>query len=54
MYSEARLELAGLGSILLIAGSEEALQQFKNITTTFIVDSLNDFKEELVNYPRLK
>ncbi len=50
MYSEARLELAGVGSILLIAGSEEALQQFKNTKATFIVDSLNDFKEELIKH----
>ncbi|GBE54783.1 MAG TPA: VOC family protein [Euryarchaeota archaeon] len=49
-YSDARLELAGVGSVLLIAGSEEALQQFKNTKATFIVDSLNDFKEELIKH----
>jgi predicted enzyme related to lactoylglutathione lyase len=46
-YSEIGLELAGVGSILLIAGSDEALTPFKSTQATFLVDSLNDFREEL-------
>ena len=46
-YSEIGLELAGIGSILLIAGSDEALTPFKSTQATFLVDSLNDFREEL-------
>ncbi|MBG1265783.1 VOC family protein [Nostoc sp. WHI] len=46
-YSEAGLELAGVGSILLIAGSAETLSPFKSIQATFLVDSLNDFREAL-------
>jgi predicted enzyme related to lactoylglutathione lyase len=47
-YSEAELELASVGSILLIAGSAEALSPFKTTHATFLVDSLNDFKEALI------
>ncbi|MBN3906345.1 MAG: VOC family protein [Nostoc sp. NMS1] len=47
-YSEAELELASVGSILLIAGSAEALSPFKSTHATFLVDSLNDFKEALI------
>jgi predicted enzyme related to lactoylglutathione lyase len=46
-YSEAGLELAGVGSILLIAGSAEALSPFESTKATFLVDSLNDFREAL-------
>ncbi|MBH8561232.1 VOC family protein [Nostoc sp. CENA67] len=46
-YSETGLELAGVGSILLIAGSAEALSPFKSTQATFLVDSLNDFREAL-------
>jgi predicted enzyme related to lactoylglutathione lyase len=46
-YSETGLELAGVGSILLIAGSTEALSPFKSTHATFLVDSLNDFREAL-------
>ncbi|MBD2343952.1 VOC family protein [Anabaena subtropica] len=46
-YSETGLELAGVGSVLLIAGSAEVLSPFKNTQATFLVDSLNDFRELL-------
>ncbi len=45
-YDDAGLELANVGSVLLIAGPDEALGRFKNTPATFLVDSLNDFKEE--------
>jgi hypothetical protein len=47
-YSETGLELAGVGSILLIAGSAEVISPFKNTTATFLVDSLNDFRDVLI------
>ena len=47
-YSETGLELAGVGSILLIAGSSEVISPFKKTTATFLVDSLNDFRELLI------
>jgi len=49
-YADAGLELANVGSILLIAGSDEALFPFKTTQATFLVDSLNDFKDKLVQY----
>lgn len=38
------LELAQIGDILLVAGSEEALKPFRNTQATFLVDSLDEFK----------
>ncbi|AFY48145.1 hypothetical protein Nos7524_2302 [Nostoc sp. PCC 7524] len=46
-YSETGLELAAVGSILLIAGSAETLYPLKNTQATFLVDSLHDFREIL-------
>lgn len=45
----AGLELARVGSILLIAGSDEDLDYFRETKVTFIVDSLQDFKNNLLN-----
>jgi predicted enzyme related to lactoylglutathione lyase len=41
------LELAQIGNILLIAGSDEALKPFRSTQTTFLVDSLDEFKAYL-------
>ncbi len=41
-YAEAGLELAGIGPILLIAGSDEKLHNIKLTQATFIVDSIDD------------
>lgn len=41
------LELAQLGDILLIAGSDEALKPFRSTQATFLVDSLDEFKAYL-------
>ncbi len=49
-YSEVKLELAMVGYVLLIAGSDEALKPFRNTQATFLVDSLNDFKDKLVHH----
>jgi len=38
------LELAQVGDILLIAGSQEALKPFRSTKATFLVDSLDDFR----------
>ena len=38
------LELAQIGDILLIAGSDEALKPFRNTQATFLVDSLDEFR----------
>lgn len=41
------LELAQVGDILLIAGSDEALKPFRSTQATFLVDSLDKFKAYL-------
>jgi predicted enzyme related to lactoylglutathione lyase len=41
------LELAQIGDILLIAGSDEALKPFRSTQATFLVDSLEEFKAYL-------
>ena len=41
---QINLELAQIGDILLIAGSDEALKPFKNTQATFLVDSLDEFR----------
>ena len=41
------LELAQIGDILLIAGSDEALKPFRSTQATFLVDSLDEFRAYL-------
>ncbi len=41
------LELAQIGDILIIAGSDEALKPFRSTQATFLVDSLDEFKAYL-------
>ncbi len=47
-YPEAELELAWVGSVLLIAGSQDKLPPFKSTTATFLVDSVDDYMEVLL------
>jgi hypothetical protein len=49
-YPEKELELASIGSFLLISGSAENLQPFKNTQVTLLVDSMDDFLEFSVNH----
>jgi Predicted enzyme related to lactoylglutathione lyase len=46
-YNEVHLELATVGDILLIAGSNEALKPFRDTKATFLVDSVEEFKSYL-------
>ena len=41
------MELAQVGEILLIAGSDEALKPFRSPQATMLVDSLDEFKTYL-------
>ncbi len=43
------LDLALVGSLLLIGGSEAALEARKAMKATFVVDSLSEWQEELRN-----
>lgn len=47
-YTERALELASVGAVLLIAGSETALAAGPAMTGTFAVDSLDDSRQELI------
>lgn len=48
-YSQVNLDLAQIGSILILAGSDEALKPFRDTQATFLVDSIIEFKDFLLN-----
>jgi len=48
-YTEVNLELAQVGNILLLSGSDEALKPFKDTQATFLVDSVLEFRDFLLN-----
>ncbi|GMA50706.1 dioxygenase [Alicyclobacillus contaminans] len=48
-HSRLGLELGQVGSILFIAGSRENLEPVKSTQMTFLVDSINDFRDALVS-----
>ncbi len=47
-YPQVKLEIAQTSNILLIGGSDEALKPFIDTTATFLVDSVEEFKEFLL------
>lgn len=47
-YDEKNLEIAQLGDILILAGSDESLKSFKDTKATFLVDSAAEFKKFLL------
>lgn len=47
-YKEAKLELAQVGNILILAGSEKALEPFKDTKATFVVNSIENIKKYLL------
>ncbi len=47
-HKQLQLELAQVGSILIIGGSDEVLKPFRNTKATFIVDSIIEFKDFLL------
>lgn len=48
-YPQVDLELAQVGNVLLICGSDEALQPFRDTKATFSVDSIIEYKNFLLN-----
>lgn len=48
-YSQVDLELAQIGNILILAGSDEALKPFRDTQATFLVDSISEFKAYLLS-----
>ncbi|WP_323173630.1 hypothetical protein [Natrialba sp. PRR66] len=49
-YEEMGLELAQIGSVLLIAGSEERLEPFLDTQATILVDELENCREFLSSH----
>ncbi len=47
-HKQFHLELVQVGSILIICGTDEVLESFKNTKATFIVDSITEFKDFLL------
>ncbi|SEJ94367.1 hypothetical protein SAMN05660742_12718 [Propionispira arboris] len=47
-YSEMQLELAQIGNILILSGTDEALKPFRDTSATFLVDSVIEFREFLL------
>lgn len=47
-FPEVGAEAAQVGSILLVAGSDQALGALKNTQANFLVDSLNEWKDYLL------
>ncbi len=48
-YPEMKLELAQVGDFLLLAGKEKDLEPFKKTVCTFLVDSVDEWREYLLN-----
>ena len=48
-YSEMNLELAQIGKILIISGSDVALKPFRDTQATFLVDSVIEYKDFLLS-----
>ncbi|GIM47606.1 dioxygenase [Collibacillus ludicampi] len=48
-YPEVGLELASVGHILILAGTDESLAPFKATKATFKVDSIEEFQTYLIN-----
>ena len=48
IYQEAGLEIARIRNLLIIGGSDEALQPFRDTQATFLVDSLMEYRTFLL------
>lgn len=49
-YTEVGLELAQVDNILILCGSEKALEPFRNTKATFLVDSIVDYRDYLLQH----
>ncbi|MHB1630569.1 MAG: VOC family protein [Bacilli bacterium] len=47
-YEAVGLELASVGDILILSGSDEALEPFRKTKATFKVDNIHEFYDHLV------
>ena len=49
-YQEVNIELAQVESILILCGSEKALEPFRDVKATFLVDSIIEYREYLLEH----
>ena len=49
-YQEVDLELAQIENILIICGSEESLKPFRETKVTFVVDSVTEYRNYLLEH----
>jgi predicted enzyme related to lactoylglutathione lyase len=47
-YEKMNLKLAQVGNVLILSGSDQALEKFKDTRATFIVDSIEEYKKILL------
>ena len=50
VYKEVNLELAQVGSVLILGGSEKSLESFRDTRITILVDSVTEFKKYLLEH----
>lgn len=48
-YAEKKLDIAVVGQILLISGTDEALEVVRNIALSFLVDDIHAYKAWLLD-----
>lgn len=48
-YAEKKLDIAVVGQILLISGTDEALEVVRNIALSFLVDDIHAYKTWLLD-----
>lgn len=46
-YKQVGLEIARIDNLLIIAGTNQALEPFKGTSATFLVDSVSEYKDFL-------
>ena len=49
-YHEVNLELARIDNLLIICGSNESLKPFRDTNATFLVDSLKEYQDYLLEH----
>lgn len=47
-YKQAGLEIAMINNLLIIAGTDMALEPFKKTSATFLVDSISEYRDFLI------
>ena len=47
-YKQAGLEITKINNLLIIAGNDQALKPFKDTSATFLVDSVSEFRNFLI------